>query len=394
MEKRRAVVTGLGVVSPNGMGTRDFWQATAEGRSGIAPITVFDASIFECRIAGQVNGLDPLQYTDKNTARRVDRFVHLGLAAAHMALADSALALAREDRNRIGCIIGSGLGGILFHEEQMLVAYERGPNRLNPLCVPRISPNAVASHIAIQHGLLGPNMVISTACASSNHAIGESMRKIQYGDSDVIVAGGVEAPLTQFTFGAYCAMKVLSKRNDEPHRASRPFDRDRDGFVLAEGSACLIIEALDHALARGAHIYAELIGYSLSSGAHHMVIPDPSGHDAAVAMALAVKDAAIRPEQVDYINAHGTSTHANDIAETRAIKEVFGAHAYKVAISSTKSVTGHTVGAAGAIEAAACCLAIDQQTIPPTINYENPDPECDLDFGNANACLVFSRYSS
>jgi 3-oxoacyl-[acyl-carrier-protein] synthase II len=411
MEKRRVAVTGLGVVAPNGVGTSAFWQATVSGKSGIEAITAFDVSHLDSKIAGFVKGLDPLDYMDRNVARRVDRFVHLGLAAARMAIEDSRLNLEGEDRQRVGSIIGSGLGGVLFHEEQMMAGYEKGLHRLNPLCVPRITPNAVASYVAIQFGLTGPNMVISTACASSNHAIGESLRKIQYGEADVMVAGGAEAPLTAFTFGAYCAMRVLSKRNDAPEKACRPFDRDRDGFVLSEGAACLILEELGHAVRRDARIYAELTGYSATSGAQNMVIPDPTGHDAAVAMSLALRDARIAPPEVGYINAHGTSTAANDVAETRAIKEVFGDFAYKVPISSTKSVVGHTVGAAGAIEAAVCCLAIEHGVIPPTANYETPDPECDLDyvpnaarkaevrvvlsnsfgFGNANACLVFSR---
>jgi 3-oxoacyl-[acyl-carrier-protein] synthase II len=398
-------------VAPNGIGTRAFWEATLQGKSGVGPVTAFDASLYESRIAGEVKGLDPTQYLPPNVARKVDRFVHLGLAAAGEALRDSGLDLAAADRSRIGAIIGSGLGGVLFHEEQILAGYEKGPHRLNPLCVPRITPNAVASHVAIQHGLLGPNMVISTACASSNHAIGESLRKVQGGEADVVVTGGVEAPLTQFCFGAYAAMKVLSKRNDAPEKASRPFDRGRDGFVLSEGAAALILEELEHACRRGARIYAELVGYAAGSGAHHMVIPDPTGKDASAAMRLALRDAGIGPDAVDYINAHGTSTQANDVAETNAIKDVFGERARAIPVSATKGVIGHTVGAAGAIEAVACCLTIAEGIIHPTANYEEPDPECDLDyvpnaareakvnvalsnsfgFGNANACLVFAR---
>jgi 3-oxoacyl-[acyl-carrier-protein] synthase II len=414
MAGRRVVVTGLGVVAPNGIGAPAFWQATLEGRSGITAITVFDASMYESRVAGEVKGLDPLAFLPPQVARKVDRFVHLGLGAATEALKDSGLDLAREDRTRIGCILGSGLGGMMFHEEQILVGYEKGVHRLNPLCVPRISPNAVASHVAIQFGLQGPNLVISTACASGTHGVGESFRKVQHGEADAMVTGGAEAPLSQFNFGAYAAMKVLSRRNDVPEKASRPFDRDRDGFVLSEGAASLILEELEHARRRGAHVYAELVGYSTTSGAHHMVIPDPTGSDAALAMRLALADAAVAPADVGYINAHGTSTHANDVAETRAIKEVFGGLALRVPISATKSVTGHSLGAAGAIEAAACCLTLDRCVIHPTANLENPDPECDLDyvpltarearvgvvlsnsfgFGNANACLVFSRFTS
>jgi len=411
MNQRRVVVTGLGVVAPNGIGTQEFWRATVEARSGIRAVTAFDASRFESRIAGFVQGLDPQQFIPPALARKADRYAQLGLVAAQMAMKDSGLDLEREDRSRIGCILGSGLGGLLFHEEQIVVAYEKGPDRVNPLCVPRISPNAVASHVAILFGLGGPNLVISTACASSTHAIGEAMRKVQRGEADIVVTGGAEAPLTRFTFGAYAAMKVLSKRNDAPEKASRPFDRDRDGFVLAEGGASLILEELEHARRRGARIVAEAVGYGATSGAHHMVMPDPTGHDAAAAMSLAIQDAGLRPADISYINAHGTSTDANDAAETLAIKEVFGDLAHSVPISATKSVTGHSIGAAGAIEAVACCLTIDQQLIHPTANLENPDPRCDLDyvpntarqvkveavlsnsfgFGNSNACLVFSR---
>jgi 3-oxoacyl-[acyl-carrier-protein] synthase II len=402
----------LGVVAPNGVGTGEFWEACLNGKSGIGKITSFDTSDFGSKIAGEIRHFDPLDHLPEKLAKKVDRFAQLGLAASQMALDDSGLDLEREARGRAGSIIGSGLGGVLFHEEQILAGYEKGAHRLSPLCVPRITPNAVAAHIAIVHGLLGPSMVISTACASGTHAIGESLRKIQTGEADIILTGGAEAPLTRFSFGAYCALRVLSKRNDAPHEASRPFDRDRDGFVLAEGAAVLVLEELGHALRRGAHIYAEIIGYGSSSGAHHIVAPAPQGRDAAATMTLALNDAGIAPWEVSYINAHGTATRANDVAETHAIKHVFGGFAPQLPISSTKSMTGHALGAAGAIEAAACCLALDYQVIPPTINYENPDPECDLDyvpntyriakidtamsnsfgFGSVNACLLFARY--
>ena len=411
MEKRRVAVTGLGVIAPNGVGTAEFWQATVEGRSGIGKVDAFDTSHLRCGIAGRVTGFDPLQWMDRKEARRIDRFAQFGLAAAHMAVEDSGLDLASEDRTRAGSIIGSGLGGALFHEEQILAGYQKGLHRLNALCVPRITPNAVAAHVAIHLDLLGPNMVISTACASGSHAIGESFRKIQHGEADIIISGGAEAPLTEFTFGAYAALGVLSKRNDAPTKASRPFDSDRDGFVLAEGAACLVLEELEHAVKRGAHVYAEVIGYGMSSGAYHIVIPDPEGHDAIRAMRQAMADGNVQPSDVDYLNAHGTSTVANDVSETRAIKAAFGDCAAQLPVSSTKSMTGHPIGAAGGIEAAVCCLAIEHNTAPPTINYETPDPECDLDyvpnrcrqgridvamsnsfaFGNANACLIFSR---
>ena len=411
--KRRVVVTGLGVVAGNGIGKDNFWEANQNGRSGVDKITAFDASHYGSKIASEVKGFEPRKYMSDKVAKQVDRFVHFGLASALMAIEDSGLDLEKEDKERIGVIVGSGLGGVLFHEEQIMAACEKRSHRFNPLCVPRITPNAVSAHIAIQHGLSGPNFVISTACASGNHGIGEAYRKIQHNEAEVFVSGGAEAPLTEFTFGAYCALRgVLSKRNDSPQEASRPFDRERDGFVMGEGSAMLILEELNHALKRRAHIYAEIIGYGLTSGAYHIAMPQPEGEDAARAIMLGLKEAQLNPSDIDYINAHGTSTLANDMAETKAIKRVFGQSAYKIPISSTKSMIGHAIGAAGAIEAVACCLAIGHQTIPPTINYEFPDPECDLDyvpnqprntkievvlsnafgFGSVNACILFKKY--
>ena len=412
MSKRRVVITGLGVVACNGIGLKDFWQANIEGRSGIGKITCFDADAFDTRIAGEVKGFDPSQYMPAEVAKKVDRFVHFGLACTQMALADSSLILEKEDKHRIGVIIGSGLGGMMFHEEQMEAILEKGAQRINPASVARISPNAVSSHIAIRYGLLGPNMVISTACASASHAIGEAFRKVQWGDMDVCVTGGVEAPLTRLNFGAYCALRVVSKKNDVPQEASRPFDLERDGFVLSEGGGGLILEELGHALKRNAPIYAEITGYASNSGARHMVIPDLSGADATRVMVDALRDAGLQGDSVDYINAHATSTVANDRAETKAIKSVFGTKAYDVPISSTKSMIGHSLGAAGGIEAVVCALAIKNQFIPPTINYKHKDPECDLDyvplegrsaqlntvlsnsfgFGNCNACIIFSDY--
>jgi len=413
VSSRRVVITGLGVVAPNGIGKEEFWKANVEGRSGVDKITSFDVTHLESKIYAKVKDFEHLNYISKEEARRVDRFVHLGLASAKTALDDSRLDLEKEDRDRIGVIIGSGLGGILFHEEQIRVAYEKGAHRVNARSVPRISPNAVASHIAIQYNLMGPNMVISNACASGTFAIGEAFRLIQSNDMDLCVSGGAEAPLTEFTFGGYCVLKVLSKRNDSPQEASRPFDKERDGFVLGEGSAVLILEELTHALKRNAHIYAELIGYGSNSGAYHIVIPEPEGRDAAKTMRKALQDAKVKPENIDYINAHGTSTMLNDKAETCAIKQVFGDYAYKIPVSSTKSMIGHTIGAAGAIEALVCALAIQNNLIPPTINYKYPDPDCDLDyvpnqsrqagvdialsnsfgFGNCNACLILKRYA-
>lgn len=412
MAKLRVVITGLGIVAPNGIGKNEFWQANIKGRSGVDKITSFDVSKLGSKIAAEIKNFDPLKYIPKEITKKVDRFVHLGLSAAKMALEDSGLELEKEDRNRIGVIIGSGLGGVLFHEAQLLLGYEKGLHRLNPLCVPRISPNAVSSHIAIQFKLFGPNLVISNACASGTNAIGEAFRKIQNDEIDVCVTGGTEAPLTAFNFGAYDAMHILSKRNDSPQEASRPFDEERDGFVMGEGAGIIILEDLEHALKRNAHIYAEIIGYASNSGAYHMVLPHPTGEDAAEAMSYVLRDAQLKPKEIDYINAHGTSTPVNDIVETLAIKKVFDKYAYKIPVSSTKSMIGHSLGAAGAIEALVCTLAIEHDLIPPTINYKYQDPNCDLDyvpnmarqakikyclsnsfgFGSNNACIVFSKY--
>lgn len=412
MTSRRVVITGVGVIAPNGIGKDEFWKANIEGSSGVGKLTAFDGSGLSSQISAQVKDFSYLNYIAPEDSRKVDRFVHLGLAAVKTAITDGNVDLGKLDRERIGVIIGSGLGGALFHEEQIMLGYQKGLHRLNPRSVPRISPNAVASHIAIHYGLLGPNIVISNACASGNYAIGVAFRQIQYGDMDMCFAGGAEAPITDFTFAAYDALKVLSSRNDAPQEASRPFDKDRDGFVLGEGSATLVLEELTHALKRNAHIYAEVLGYGSSSGAFHIVMPEPNGKDAVKTIRLALADAGIKPEEVSYINAHGTSTSLNDKAETKAIKEVFGAYAYKVPISSTKSMVGHSIGAAGAIEAAACALSIENGLIPPTINYHTPDPDCDLDyvpnqarqakvevtlsnsfgFGNCNACVIFRKF--
>jgi len=412
MRKPRVVITGLGIIASNGVGTEAFWQANKKGISGTDALTRFDPRGIDCTVASEVNDFDPVQFMPKDVAKRVDRFVHFGLACTHMALADSKLDLNKEDKRRVGSIIGSGLGGLLFHEEQMMLAYEKDTLRLNPICVPRITPNAVSSHIAIQYGVLGPNIVISTACASGAHGVGEAFRKIQCGEMGVCISGGVEAPLTPFTFAAYSNLRVVSRRNDAPKEASRPFDLNRDGFVLGEGGAVLILEELEHALQRNAPIYAEVIGYASNSGGHHIVMPDPDGADASRAMSDAVKDAGISVNDIDYINAHATSTGANDRCETKAIKTVFDKRAYDIPVSSTKSMIGHTIGAAGAIEAAVCALAIKDQFVPPTINYKDKDPDCDLDyvpgvgrtanlstvlsnsfgFGNCNACLIFSKF--
>ncbi|MBF0511265.1 MAG: beta-ketoacyl-ACP synthase II [Candidatus Omnitrophica bacterium] len=412
MNKRRVVITGVGVVACNGIGKDAFWQANLEGRSGIGKITSFNTDGFDTHIGGQISDFDPSQFVAPDLVRKVDRFVHFGLACTQMAVKDSGLLdFSGLDKERIGVVIGSGLGGMMFHEEQMVAVIERSA-RQNPSAVPRISPNAVSSHIAIRYGFLGPNMVISTACASGNHAVGEAFRKIQWGDMDLCVTGGVEAPLTRLNFGAYCALRVVSKKNEPAQNASRPFDLERDGFVLGEGGGVIILEELNHALERNAQIYAEVTGYASNSGANHMVIPDVSGQDAARAMAGALKDAGADAASISYINAHATSTQANDRAETKAIKSVFGQKAYQIPISSTKSMIGHSLGAAGGIEAVVCALAIKNNFIPPTINLRTKDTECDLDyvplegrqarlvkvlsnsfgFGNCNACLVLEAF--
>jgi 3-oxoacyl-[acyl-carrier-protein] synthase II len=406
---RRVVVTGLGVVACNGVGLEPFWAANRAGRSGITMIDRFDTELLSAKVGGVVHGFEPTAFMSAELAKRVDRFVHFGVATAKMALTQSGLDLERVNRDRVGVVIGSGLGGLLFHEEQIASAFDRGAHRINPLSVPRISPNAVSGHVGITFGLRGPNMVISTACASGAHAIGEAYRKIRYGEIDQCVTGGVEAPISLFGFGAYGALRVLSKRNDDPTKASRPFDRDRDGFVMSEGGAMLILEERDSALARGATVLAEILGYASNSGAHHMVMPDPEGADATRVIRSALEDAGL--ESVDYINAHATSTKANDAAETKAIKNVFGERARQIPISSTKSMIGHALGAAGAIEAVVCVQALRDQFIPPTINLKNADPECDLDyvpnvgrnaklstvlsnsfgFGNCNVALIFGQ---
>ncbi len=409
--KRRAVVTGLGILAANGIGKREFWQANLAGKSGVGPLTAFDASPYESRIAAQVRDFRPGDLLPEKIVKRVDRYVHFALAAARLALEDSGLQVGGEDPSRVGVILGTGLGGILFHEEQLLAALKTGNHRFSPLAVSIVSPNAVAAHVAMQVGCTGPNFVITTACASANHALGEALRKIQSGEADVVFTGGVEAPLTEFAFGAFQAMKVLSKNNSAPEQASRPFEKSRDGFVLGEGGAVLILEELGHAVKRGAPAYAELAGYGSSNAAYHMVMPKPEGDDAAAAMRLALRDADLGPGDIQYINAHGTATYANDLCETKAIKQVFGEHSRRLPVSSTKSMIGHALGAAPALEAAVCCLALANQAVPPTINYAVPDPECDLDyvpnaarrlrldavlsnafgFGGANASILFKR---
>jgi len=352
-----------------------------EGRSGVGPLTSFDASAFECRIAAEVKNFDPLLYgMNKKEAHRMEKFIQYAIAATCQAINDSGLVPEKEDKERIGVIVGSGIGSLKIVEDQHSVYLKGGPSRISPFLIPSLIVNEASGHIAIKYGFLGPNFCITTACATGSHSIGEAMRTIQRGDADVMIAGGTESAITPLAIGGFCALKALSLRNDQPERASRPFDKERDGFVIAEGSGIVVLESLEHAQARGARIYAELSGFGMSCDAYHITAPDPDGYGASLAIKWALKDAKLDPGDVDYINAHGTSTALNDKTETKAIKTALGGHAGKVMVSSTKSMTGHLLGAAGGVEFVACCMAIKEGVVPPTINYENPDPECDLDY--------------
>jgi len=409
---RRVVVTGLGVVAPNGIGTETFWENLVAGVTGIDRITRFDASHHDSKIAGEIKGFDPLLYMEKKEVKKMDLFIHYALAGAIMAIDDARLKFEESERSRIGTLIGTGMGGVPALEESHNVLLEKGPGRISPFFIPSIITNLASGQIAMRYGFRGPNSCVSTACATGNHAIGDSLELIKRGAADVMIAGGSEAVITPLTIGGFSAMKALSTRNDEPHRASRPFDKGRDGFVMGEGAGVLVLEELQHALRRGAKIYAELVGYGMSADAYHMTAPEPEGLGAITSMRLALEAARMRPEDVDYINAHGTSTPVGDTAETRAIKQVFGGHAYRLAVSSVKSMTGHLLGAAGGVESLATVLTIYHGLIPPTINYDEPDPGCDLDyvpnkarqaevrvaltnsfgFGGTNATLVFKQY--
>lgn len=377
---RRVVITGMGMVTPVGTGKEEFWNSLIKGKSGIGHIARFDASQLSTRIAGEVRDFDPLNYLDKKEARRMDRYTHFACAGSQIAMEDAGLKVDNIDRDRAGVYIGSGVGGIETLEEQARTLINKGPNRVSPFFVPMMIANIAGAQVAINHGLRGPNLTSVSACASSTNSIGEAFRLIRDGIADVMVTGGTEAPVISLAMAGFCSMKAMSTRNDEPEKASRPFDKERDGFVMGEGSGILIIEALEHAQKRGAHIYAEIVGYGATCDAYHITASDPEGAGAAKAMEHAIKDAGLNVEDVDYINAHGTSTPVGDISETLAIKQLFGDHSRKVAISSTKSMTGHLLGAAGGIEVIACALAIQNGVIPPTINYENPDPDCDLNY--------------
>ena len=378
---RRVVITGMGAITPVGNDVETFWANLKNGVSGIRLIESFDTSAYDCRIAGEVRDFDPkLFFKNPKDVRRTDRFAQLSLAAANMAMKDSGIDLEKTQRDRCGVIVSSGIGGLRTLEDQHTVLLTKGPARNSPFTIPMLISNMASGLISMEYGLEGPNLCIVTACATSNNAIGESWRIIKFGDADLFLAGGSEASVVHIGLAGFGAMKALSTRNDEPERASRPFDRDRDGFVMSEGAGVVIVEELEHAKARGAKIYCELSGYGLSADAYHMTAPPPDGGGAARAMQLALQHAGISPEEVDYINAHATSTGLGDISETHAIKKVFGNYAKKVPISSTKSMTGHLLGGAGAVEMAACALAIRDSVIPPTINLDNPDPQCDLDY--------------
>ena len=378
---RRVVITGLGAITPLGNNVETFWSNLKKGVSGIRKIEAFDTTGYDCQIGGEVRDFDPKPFfRNPKDIRRTDRFAQLALAAAKMALENSGIDLEKLNRDRFGVIVSSGIGGLKTLEDQYTVLVTKGPSRNSPFTIPMLISNMASGLISMEYGLHGPNMCIVTACATSNNAIGESWRMIKFGDADIFLAGGSEASIVAIGLAGFSAMRALSTRNDEPERASRPFDRDRDGFVMSEGAGVVVVEELEHAKARGAKIYCELAGYGLTADAYHMTAPPPNGEGAARAMQLALEHARISPDQVDYINAHATSTDIGDLCETRAIKKVFGNHARKVSISSTKSMTGHLLGGAGGVEMAACALAIRDSVIPPTINLENPSEECDLDY--------------
>ncbi len=406
-------MTGVGLVSPVAIGTEANWDALLAGRSGIGTITRFDASAFSARIAGEVKGFDPLQFVDKKDVKKMDVFIQLAIAATQFAMNDSGLTIAPAIATRVGVFIASGIGGFSTIEREHKAFLEGGPRKISPFFIPASIINLAAGQVSIRFGAKGPNSATCTACSASAHAIGDAFEVIRRNDADVMIAGGSESAITPMGVGGFAAMRALSTRNDEPHRASRPFDKDRDGFIMGEGSGVIILEELEFARRRGAPIYAELVGYGMSADAFHISAPSEDGDGGMRVMQNAIRQAGIRPDQVDYINAHGTSTPFNDKLETLAIKRLFGQHAYKLAISSTKSMTGHLLGAAGGLEAGITALTIRHQVLPPTINYETPDPECDLDyvpntsrqakvdyalsnsfgFGGTNGALLFKRFT-
>jgi 3-oxoacyl-[acyl-carrier-protein] synthase II len=378
--ERRVVVTGVGAVSPLGIGAEPTWAGMRAGRSGIDHITLFDASAYPSRIAGEVKGFDPTAWMDPREARHSDRYTQFAIAAAKMAVEDSGLDFQTLDATRVGVLIGSGIGGTWTWEEQHRILLEKGPGRVSPFFIPMLILDIAAGKVAMMYGAKGPNLAIATACATSAHTIGEAAEIIKRGDAEAMIAGGSEASVAPLAVAGFCAMRALSRRNDDPPGASRPFDRDRDGFVMAEGAGVVVLEELEYARRRGARIYGEIIGYGMSADAYHITQPCPDGDGMARAMEAALRDAAISPDAIGYVNTHGTGTPTGDVPETLALKRVFGARAPQVPCSSTKSMTGHTLGAAGAIEFIACLFAIRDHVAPPTINLDHPDPECDLDY--------------
>ena len=410
---RRVVVTGVGLLTPLGIGTEPSWDAIRASKCGIGPITQFDAANFSCRIAGEVKGFDPSSYIEKKEIKKMGRFIQFAIAAAEFALKDSQLKVTPEDAERVGVYIGSGIGGFEVIEREHQTLLEHGPRRISPFFIPATIINLASGYVSIRSGAKGPNSATATACTTSAHSIGDSFRLIQHGDADAMICGGTEACITPMGVGGFAAMRALSTRNSEPERASRPWDKDRDGFVVGEGAGILVLEELEFAQRRGARILAELVGYGMSADAFHVTAPPPDGDGAFRVMRNGLRDAGIQAEQVNYINAHGTSTDVGDRAETMAIKRAFGDHAYKVAVSSTKSMTGHLLGGAGGLEAGITVMAIRDQIAPPTINLENPDEGCDLDyvplharpmtiqyalsnsfgFGGTNGCLIFKKYA-
>ncbi|WP_373229968.1 beta-ketoacyl-ACP synthase II [Cohnella sp.] len=411
--KQRVVVTGMGVVTSLGTDLPTFWNNLLEGKSGISTIEAFDTTEYTTKIAAEIKNWDPSAYIDKKELRKMDRFVQFGVVASKLALEDSKLVIGENaDPERVGVVVGSGIGGLGTWEEQHTVLMEKGPRRVSPFFIPMMIANMASGQVSISTGAKGPNSAAVSACATGTHSIGDSFKMIQRGDADVMICGGAEATIRPIGMAGFCAMRAMSTRNDEPEKASRPFDTDRDGFVMGEGAGVLILESLEHALQRGADIYAEVIGYGMSGDAHHMTDPDPEG--AARCMKKSLNDAGIKPEEIQYINAHGTSTGVGDKSETTAIKKAFGDHAYKLAVSSTKSMTGHLLGAAGGVEAVIIGLTLQKGIIPPTINLDNQDPECDLDyvpntprqadvrvamsnsfgFGGHNATVIMRKYEA
>jgi len=410
---RRVVVTGVGLVSAVGTGTEQTWAAVRSGSNGISRITSFDAAQFSCQIAAEVRDFDPLNYIEKKEARKMGRFIHFAIAASDFATASAGLKITPENDERAGIYIGSGIGGFEVIEREHKILLEKGPSRMSPFFIPATIINLASGYVSIRTGAKGPNSATATACTTSAHAVGDSFRLIQRGDADVMICGGAEACVTPMGIGGFAAMRALSTRNDEPHRACRPWDQGRDGFIVGEGAGILVLEEMETAQRRGAPILAELVGYGMSADAHHITSPPEDGDGAYRVMKAALRDAGLEPSQIDYINAHGTSTDVGDRIETVAIKRTFGEHAYKLAVSSTKSMTGHLLGGAGGLEAGVTVLALRDQIAPPTINYEVPDPACDLDyvpnqarpmkidyalsnsfgFGGTNGCLIFKRWT-